>query len=210
MFQHLMRALLAAIVLCTTPLLAPPLLAQAQSSYQIQPGDSLLFEVLEDATLNRPLLVLPDGSVSVPLIGSVRAAGRSIDDLRTNLVASLASSFAAPPTVYLSVGQLAERREPTGPVAGPTIAVFAMGEVTKPGKVEVEPGTTLLQFLAESGGLTNFAATRRIQLRRTDRASGQDKLYLYNYKAVSAGGTAPSVRLQDGDVIVVPQRRLFE
>jgi polysaccharide biosynthesis/export protein len=146
----------------------------------------------------------------VPLVGSVKAAGRSIDDLRGSLVTSLAPNFATPPTVYLSVGQLAERRQGTGTASGRTIAVFALGEFGKPGKVEVEPGTTLLQFLAESGGLTNFAATKRIQLRRTDRASGEDKLYLYNYNAVSAGGTAPSIRLQDGDVIVVPQRRLFE
>jgi polysaccharide export outer membrane protein len=206
MFHHLMRALLAAVALCTAAL--PAL---AQSSYQIQPGDTLQFEVLEDATLNRPLLVLPDGSVSVPLVGSVRAAGRSIDDLRGSLVTSLAPNFATPPTVYLSVGQLAERRERTGGAdTGPTISVFALGEVAKPGRVEVKPGTTLLQFLAESGGLTNFAATKRVQLRRTERGSGEDKLYLYNYNAVSAGGTAPSIRLQEGDVIVVPQRRLFE
>jgi polysaccharide biosynthesis/export protein len=205
MFHRLMRTLVAAVALCTAAL--PAL---AQSSYQIQPGDTLQFEVLEDATLNRPLLVLPDGNVSVPLVGSVKAAGRSIDDLRGSLVTSLAPNFATPPTVYLSVGQLAERRQGTGTASGRTIAVFALGEFGKPGKVEVEPGTTLLQFLAESGGLTNFAATKRIQLRRTDRASGEDKLYLYNYNAVSAGGTAPSIRLQDGDVIVVPQRRLFE
>lgn len=204
MFHRLIRMLLAAVALCTAAL--PAL---AQSSYQIQPGDTLQFEVLEDATLNRPLLVLPDGSVSVPLMGSVRAAGRSVDDLRGALVTGLAPNFATPPTVYLSVGQLAQRRE-VGAGTGPTIAVFAMGEVAKPGRVEVKPGTTLLQFLAESGGLTNFAATKRIQLRRTDRTSGEDKLFLYNYNAVSAGGTAPSIRLQDGDVIVVPQRRLFE
>lgn len=205
MFQRLMRTLLAAVAFCTAALSV-----QAQSSYQIQPGDTLTFEVLEDATLNRPLLVLPDGSVSVPLMGSVQAAGRSIDELRGALVTGLAPNFATPPTVYLSVGQLAERRERTGTGTGPTIAVFAMGEVAKPGRIEVKPGTTLLQFLAESGGLTSFAATRRIQLRRTDRSSGEDRLYLYNYNAVSAGGTAPSIRLQDGDVIVVPQRRLFE
>lgn len=204
MFQRLMRTLLAAVALCTAAL---PV--QAQNSYQIQPGDTLQFEVLEDATLNRPLLVLPDGSVSVPLMGSVRAAGRSVDDLRGTLVAGLAPNFATPPTVYLSVGQLAQRRE-VAPGTGPTIAVFALGEVAKPGRIEVRPGTTLLQFLAESGGLTTFAATKRIQLRRTDRASGEDTLYLYNYNAVSAGGTAPSIRLQEGDVIVVPQRRLFE
>lgn len=205
MFHRLMRAFLAVLALAAAAALAPAL---AQTSYRIQPGDTLQLEVLEDPALNRPLLVLPDGSVSVPLVGSVPAAGRSVDELRGALVASLAPNFATAPTVYLSVGQLAQRR--TGTAAARTISVFAMGEVGKPGRVEVAPGTTLLQFLAESGGLTNFAATKRIQLRRTDARTGQDSVYLYNYGAVLAGGTAPSIRLQDGDVIIVPQRRLFE
>ena len=209
MFHRPTRMLLAVLVLCAGALgVVDP--AAAQSSYRIQPGDSLQFEVLEDASLNRSLLVLPDGTVSVPSVGSVKASGRSVDDLRADLIKDLAPGFANTPTVYLSVGQLAARREPTGAATGPTIAVFAMGEVSKPGRVDVSPGTTLLQFLAQSGGLTNFAATKRIQLRRTDRASGQDRVWIYDYNAVSRGGTAPSIRLLDGDVIVVPQRHLFE
>ncbi len=204
MFHPLMRAFLAMLALC-----ASALVVQAQSSYQIRPGDTLQLEVLEDPTLNRPLLVLPDGSVSVPLVGSVRASGRSIDDVRAAVASSLAPNFATAPTVYLSVAQLAERRQGVA-AAARTIAVYALGEFGKPGKVEVAPGSTLLQFLAESGGLTNFAATKRIQLRRIDRASGQDKVYLYNYNTVATGGAAPSIQLQDGDVIIVPQRRLFE
>lgn len=204
MTNPLTRACLAMLMLC-----ASTGLALAQSSYKIRPGDTLQLEVLEDPTLNRPLLVLPDGSVSVPLVGSVRASGRSVDDVRSAVIGSLAPNFATAPTVYLSVGQLAERRQGVAAKA-PTIAVYALGEFGKSGKVEVKPGTTLLQFLAESGGLTNFAATKRIQLRRTDRASGKDKMYLYNYDSVATGRVAPSIRLQDGDVIIAPQRRLFE
>lgn len=204
MVHPLMRAFLTALAFCATAGLG-----LAQSSYQIRPGDTLQLEVLEDPSLNRPLLVLPDGSVSVPLVGSVRASGRSVDEVRAAVADSLAPNFAAAPTVYLSVGQLAERRQGVAADA-PTISVYVMGEFGTPGKLEVAPGSTLLQVLAEGGGLTNFAATKRIQLRRTDRATGQDKAYLYNYHAVMAGGTAPSIRLQDGDVIIVPQRRLFE
>ncbi len=203
MFTPLMRTVLAALTL-----LAGTVLAQAQTTYQIRPGDTLQLEVLEDPTLNRPLLVLPDGNISVPLVGSVRASGLNVDEVRAAVVRSLAPNFATTPTVYLSIGQIGERRTGTGTAR--TIAVFAMGEFGKPGKVDVAPGTTLLQFLAQSGGLTNFAATKRVQLRRTDRTSGQDKVYLYNYGAVVSGGTAPTIQLQDGDVIIVPQRGLFE
>ena len=51
--------------------------AAAQSGYQIQPGDTLSVEVLEDPSLNRSVLVLPDGTISFPFAGSVRASGRS-------------------------------------------------------------------------------------------------------------------------------------
>ena len=54
-----------------------------------------------------------------------------------------------------------------------------------------EPGTTLLQAIALAGGLDRFAATKRIQLRRTDPATGQERLYLFNYNAVERGGVDP-------------------
>jgi polysaccharide export outer membrane protein len=87
-----------------------------------------------------------------------------------------------------------------------------MGEVNNGGGLlEVERGTTVLQALALSGGFTRFAATKRIQLRRTDPQSGQQTVYNIDYRAIEQGasGIGSSV-LADGDVIIVPERRLFE
>ncbi len=183
--------------------------AQAQNAYKIAPGDVLQLEVLEDASLNRSLLVLPDGTVSIPQGGTIRAGGRSVAEVQAAVVQTLSPNFAKPPTVYLAVGQLATRTTGSGSGSKATVAVYAMGEVTKPGRIDVEPGTTILQFLAQSGGLTNFAATKRIQMRRTD-AAGRQTLYIFNYDAVMAGGQAQDFTLKKGDVIIVPQRRLFE
>lgn len=194
--------------------------AWAQSSYRIQPGDVLQMEVLEDPSLNRSLLVLPDGTVSLPLAGSVVARGQSVESLKAAIAAALAPKFAAPPTVFLSVGQLnptttAVAQASAGLAAqsvtsAGTVSVYALGEVTQQGLIYVEPGTTLLQFLAQSGGLTPFAATKRIQLRRADLKTGQESIYHFDYKAIQNGGKAPVIVLRDGDVIVVPQRKLFE
>ena len=86
-----------------------------------------------------------------------------------------------------------------------------MGEIANPGKFQVEPGTTLLQFLASSGGFTRFAATKRVQLRRRDASSGQEKVYRFNYDAVERGATiVGEIVLRKGDVVVVPERGLFE
>jgi polysaccharide export outer membrane protein len=186
--------------------------AQAQTAYKIAPGDVLQLEVLEDPSLNRSLLVLPDGNVTVPQGGTIHAAGFSVAEVQAAVVAALTPNFAQPPTVNLAVGQLAPRLPATGGTATAAragLAVYVLGEVAKPGRVDIEPGTTLLQFLAQSGGLTNFAATKRIQLRRTD-ASGKEQIYLFNYQNVMAGAQAPVIYLQKGDVIIVPQRKLFE
>ena len=61
-------------------LAAPAAFAQS-AGYRIQPGDSLAVTVLEDDTLNRQLLVLPDGRISVPLAGSVTAGGRTVEQV---------------------------------------------------------------------------------------------------------------------------------
>ena len=72
------------------------------------------------------------------------------------------------------------------------------------------PGTTLLQALATSGGFTSYAARGRLELLRLDRASGRQMVYHYDYRALTAGPSSEAVVLREGDVIVVPQRKLFE
>lgn len=203
MSKFLLGLMAAILVTLTTASLAV-----AQSSYKIHPGDTLQLEVLEDSSLNRPLLVLPDGTVSVPMIGSLQASGRSVDEVRAAVADGLAANFATKPTVYMSVGQLAAPTATTSTAA--TMSIYIIGEVLKPGKVDVPRNTTLLQFLAESGGFTDFAALKRIQLRRLDPATGVQKNVKFNYQALMAGEDIPAIKLQPGDVIIVPQRHLFE
>ena len=185
--------------------------AFAQGTYKIKTGDALQVEVLEDPNLNRTVLVLPDGSVNFPLVGTVQARGRSLDAFSSSLASALASNFNTPPTVFVSIAALADPvpAAAVGPVVIPTIDVYVMGEVSAPGKVAATPGTTVLQILAQAGGLTRFAAPKRIELRRADSKTGVMQRYLYNYE-----GTGKSIKgntaLAPGDVIVVPARRLFE
>ena len=209
------RALRRAALALAAALLAPAL-ALAQG-YVAQPGDILRIEVVEDPSLNREVLITPDGSLSFPFAGSIGVSGRSVDQIRDQLVAGLRPQFTADPTVFVSVARLAP--EPplltgplgpvdTGPVEPFTIDVYLTGEINSPGGIQVEPGTTILQAIAIAGGLTRFAADRRIELRRAD-ASGRIVRYKYDIdgKTRSISGATP---LAAGDVIVVPERRLFE
>lgn len=178
--------------------------AWAQSGYQIQPGDQLSIEVLEDPSLNRQVLVLPDGSFSFPLVGRVSASGQTPQSVQNTLASGLSPNFATTPSVFVSVAGLAPPAA-LGVTTGPQVDIYVMGEVSSPGKKSVDRGTTLLQFLAESGGFSRFAATNRVQLRRGSR------IYVFNYRAVERGAVMTSqTTLVDGDVIVVPQRKLFE
>lgn len=184
-------------------LLAAPLAYAQSAGYRIQPGDELAITVLEDETLNRTTLVLPDGSISVPLAGSIQASGRSVDAVESAIADRLASNFAVRPSVFVSVTSVSD--------TGLTFPIYVVGQVGDPGVREVEAGTTLLQAIALAGGLDRFAATKRIQLRRADPSTGQERLYIFNYNAVERGGAIQSmITMREGDVIVVPERHLFE
>ncbi|NJS37741.1 MAG: polysaccharide export protein [Rhodobacteraceae bacterium] len=200
------RAIIGVIgSLVTVLVLASP--SVAQDGYLIRPGDVLRVEVLEDPGLNRATLVSPDGRISFPLAGGVVAAGRTLEQLQSDLATRIASNFATTPNVFISLEKLAEPRAASGggTRAAATIEVFVMGEAGNPGKLDVKPGTTLLQAFAQMGGFSPFAATKRVQLHRAG------DITTLSYDAIERGTSkAGATILQDGDVIVVPQRKLFE
>lgn len=188
--------------------------ASAQGEYTVRPGDQLSVEVLEDSSLNRQVLVLPDGRFSFPFAGTVLAGGRTLTQIEASIANSIAPNFATPPTVFVSIAALrpvapaqpgAAKKEPE------PITIYFLGEVNGPGGKQVPPGTSFLQGMSLSGGFTQFAAIKRIQLRRTDPLTGLQRTYKINYRALSDGGALrQEIKLQDGDVILVPERRLFE
>jgi polysaccharide biosynthesis/export protein len=183
--------------------------AHAQSHYSIRAGDVLQIEVLEDSSLTRSALVLPDGTINFPYVGTLRVAGHTVDQVRKALTTGIAPNFAATPTVYVSIGSLGTRvNTNTAATGGKLMTVYAMGEVAKTGPLEVPAGTTLLQMLAQSGGFTKFAATKRVELHRIDPQTGAETVTKFDMR--NGAGSAGATRLQPGDVIVVPQRRLFE
>lgn len=187
-----------------------PLTGQAQEGYRIQPGDVLRIEVLEDSSINRDVLVLPDGRISVPLAGAVSAGGRTLGQVQASVAQQLAPNFSTGPTVFVSMSRLAVQDPNALDALGPTIAIYVLGEVNQPGKVLITEGTTLLQALAEIGGFSQFAARKRLQLRRVD-VNGAERVYAVNFKDIMSGKSAIGrTVLAEGDVIIVPERRLFE
>ena len=179
-------------------------MAAEAADYRIRPGDTLRVEVLEDETINRDVLVGPDGNISVPLVGSVPVGNATLESAGARLSSALSPNFAKAPNVLVSLRQLQQRR-------GGTVSrkIYVIGEVAKPGYVDVDRNTTFLQALALAGGVTDFAAIKRIQLRRQNGST--ETVYNFNYDSVLQGVSNVGTSIvQGGDVIVVPTRRLFE
>ncbi len=199
-------------VMAMLALMAMGSAAQAQEEYRVRAGDTLVVEVLEDTSLNRSVVVLPDGRFSFPFAGAVKGSGRTVSQIEAAIKSGIGSNFTVEPNVFVSV-QPGRRAASTGGGKGRTrtIDVYFLGEVNAPGGKEIARGTRFLQGVAQAGGLSRFAASKRIQLRRTDPKTGQEKVYTFNYKALSRGASMKSNPvLIDGDVILVPERRLFE
>ena len=81
--------------------------------------------------------------------------------------------------------------------------------MNKPGPYLLRSGTSVVQAIAMSGGLGQFAARKRIQVRR--KVNGAESTMLFDYAAFEAGRDgAGNVDLQPGDVIIVPEKSFWE
>ena len=197
MRRHLLAWLIAG--LCV----AGPAQAQTEiaGDWLLAPGDRIDISVLEDPSLNRQALVRPDGKISMPLAGAIAVAGLTPEAVQGLIRRRLAKDFIEPPNVTVSLIALGIEDEP---------AFYVLGEVARPGRFTFDEETpvTVLQALALAGGLEVFAARKRVQIRRY--ADNVETLQLFDYDAVESGeALMPLLLIEDGDVIVVPERGLF-
>jgi polysaccharide export outer membrane protein len=189
--------------------LATPGTGALAQGYLVQIGDRLDISVLEDPGLSRTVLVRPDGRITLPLAGTLEAAGSSPEALQARITNALASQFVQPPTVTVSVASLGPGAAQALEEEGTLARVYVIGQVGRPGDYQIVLPMDVLQLLALAGGPSTFAARDRIQVRR--RGSGGESVLLFDYDSVE-NGAVPSteIMIADGDVIVVPERRLFE
>ena len=188
-----MRALLMLLVLLCTPA------AAQQASYGLQPGDKIDISVWQDPSLNRQAVIAPDGMLSFPLVGHIHAAGMTIQALEKELAKRLRKNYQTPPQVTVMLSAITE---------SPSSQIFVTGQVNKPGPYAITPGMSVMQAIAMSGGLGKFAAKSRIQIHR--RTGGDEQVLLFNYSDFESGqNLGGDITLQPGDVIVVPERGLF-
>lgn len=177
-------------------------------SYRLRPGDVLDVSVWQDPKLNRQIVVSPDGLVSFPLAGRFKAGGLTTAAVEAALRTKLQKQFSTELDITVSYVQSEKRELKEAKIEEWT--VYVTGEVNKPGSFVVsKEAPTVLQAIALSGGLGPFAATRRITVRRS--VNGEETVFPFDYKRYSKGqDTGGNITLEDGDVVVVPERGVFE
>jgi len=178
--------------------------AKAQT---LKPGDTLSISVLQDPKLDRTVVIDPSGEIAFPLAGHIRARGLTPLALENNLKAKLKNNYkdeSLDVTVAVANSLKDIPEEDLKP------KIFITGEVVRPGSYVVRQPTTLMQAIALAGGVSPFAAKRRIQVRRR-AAGGDEAIFMFNYKAYEAGADLEgNITLRAGDVIMVPERGLFD
>lgn len=164
--------------------------ANAGANYMLGAEDVLIISVWRDEQLTREVVVRPDGFVSFPLVGDVQAAGRTVEEVRTD-VAKRLTKFIPNPQVSVTLTKVLSYR------------IYVLGRVNKPGEFMVGHTADVLQALSLAGGLTTFAAENDIRIMR--RVNGEQQVFPFRYGEAKKGkGLEQNILLQRGDVVMVP------
>ncbi|ACS80482.1 polysaccharide biosynthesis/export family protein [Maridesulfovibrio salexigens] len=159
--------------------------------YRLGPEDIIEISVWGDKELSREVVVRPDGGVSFPLAGDLKAGGLTVKELRDKLKERI-SEFVpdAPVTVIL--------RKVEHP------KVYVMGKVNNPKVLVMGQSMTVVQALAMSGGLSPFAESGSIIIVRKNK-DGSQKVFPFDYDQLADGeNLKQNILLKPGDTIIVP------
>ncbi len=207
-----MKRLLA--VLLIIPLILGLSLPVAAQGYLLKAGDALDVTVWQDQKLNRRVVVAPDGRVSFPLAGHFRAGGRTVEAVEAQLRDLLQKQYKDKIDVSVAIAEIKEIPLPPEPPPVPPPppidpSFFAVGEVKKPGQYFFKTTTNVMQAISLAGGLGIFAAPHRIKIRR--KVNGEETLIDFDYDAFTNGDDlSGNIKIHSGDVIIVPEKGLFE
>ena len=162
------------------------------SNHILSAQDIVEISVFQEEELGVKSRISEDGTIQMPLIGTVRIAGRSVREAQAIIEQALKKDYLVAPQVSVSIADFARRR-------------FAvLGQVQKPGTYEMPGNETLdlLQAIGLAGGYTRSANPSKIIVKRV--VSGSEKIFRLNGKDMARGGTE-RFRVQAGDTITVEE-----
>lgn len=179
-----------AIMLSSAPLMAQGTDPASPERYFIGPEDVLEISVWRNTELSKIVTVRPDGKISLPLIGELKAAGVTPEELRVSIMEKLKEFQQA--VVASVIVQSAN-----------SYRIYVLGEVRLPGTYVLKTNTSVLQALALAGGFSQFSSKNKIIVIRK-RTDGSDERLTFRFNdLVSPNDGAANPLLKPGDTIFV-------
>jgi polysaccharide export outer membrane protein len=164
--------------------------AANDTTYIIGTEDMIAISVWKEPDFSVTVPVRPDGKVSLALVGDVPAAGKTPAHLSDDVATAL-KKYLESPRVTVTVTAINSRN------------YFVLGEVNHPGKFPLQGEMSALQAVSASGGLTQFANSKKIYILRNE--GGRQSRIPFNYKAALRGDTtAAGLMIKSNDTIVIP------
>ncbi|PZU07020.1 polysaccharide biosynthesis/export family protein [Sphingomonas sp.] len=148
--------------------------AATQGGYALGPGDKLQINVYGEEELSGEQQVGPDGTVTLPLIGRVKASGRAVSDVSEEIRAKLAEGFVHNPSVTVTI----QTYRP----------FYILGEVNTPGQYEYAQGMTVLSAVARAGGFTYRAKKSEVFVKH-EGGSAEERVKLTGDLPIRPGDT---------------------
>jgi polysaccharide biosynthesis/export protein len=184
----------APLVFCLLPALGA---AQAPAGIDV-PGDyvigvedvlGVVFWREQDKNLTTDVVVRPDGKISVPMLNDIKAAGLTPEQLAAS-VQQAASKYIRDAAATVVVREIHSRK------------IFVIGEVNKPGTLQIGSELNVLQAIAEAGGFLEHAKKSNVVVVRNE--GGREQRFKFNYKDVVAGKKLEqNIKLRPGDTVLV-------
>lgn len=161
-------------------------------NYRLGPGDEVIIDIWGTSEDHLRQTISPEGSIMISQIGPVYLNGLTINDANKHIKNAFARKYAgvddAETDIQVTLGQVR------------TIQVDIMGEVATPGTFRMSPFSSVFHALYRAGGINDIGSLRNIQVLRNGKKIAGVDIYDYLFK----GKTDGNIRLQEGDVIIVP------
>ncbi len=159
--------------------------------YTLNPGDVLSISVWNEEALQKEVMVLPDGTISFPLVGIIKVSSKTPAQVQ-ELIKKKLSRVIPDPEINVAVLSVGGNH------------IFIIGKVIEPGVVPLLQPTDVMQALSQAGGMTPYAKSDDIRILRRDE-KGRLQVINFDYDLITKGkALETNILLKSGDTIVVP------
>jgi polysaccharide export outer membrane protein len=165
-----------------------------EPDYRLNVGDKVYLSVPQRPTLNRTLTIEDDGTVSLPLIGAIRAAGLTLAEFQTAVLEALQTLYASVDEVNVTVEELAGK------------VIYVTGQVAHPGKYSFAELPTLWEAIREAGGPLEPAGMEEVRIVKDETKGGGTSIVDVR-EALESGSVDDLPTLESGDTVFIPRER---